>query len=68
MEAVRLFVLEQVCCVPFFIGGAAHDIFETIYLVRNPLPGCLIQVVRGVRKNTPHPPEDKWFVKKLYEE
>ena len=28
----------------------------------------MIQVVGGMYKNTPHPPGDKWLVKKLYEE
>ena len=36
--------------------------------MRNLLPDCLIQVVDGVYTNAPHPPEDKWLVKKLHEE
>ena len=36
--------------------------------MRNPLPDCLIQIVDGVYKNTPHPLEDNWLVKKLHEE
>ena len=43
------------------------DLPEATSLVRNPLPDCLIQVVDGVYKNAPHPPEDKWLVKKLQE-
>ena len=48
-------------------GGTAQENVESTSLVKNPLPDCLIQVVNGVYGCTPHPPEDEWLVKKLYE-
>ena len=39
----------------------------TTSLVRNPLPGCLIDIVEGKLSWIRHPPEDAWLIKKLNE-
>ena len=63
-----LFFWRQVGGAHLPFGGTAQESFESTSLVRNLLFDCPIQVVHGAYKCTPHPPEDKWLVKKMHDE
>ena len=48
-------------------GWSALPPCEATSLVRNPLPGCLVDIVEGRLSWIRHPPEDEWLIKKLNE-